>query len=166
MCPRRMKTKARLVLFILAILFPIIHASLAEAGKIGIDIFGLSYHPDKVTASGKKLNGFNFGGGLNYVLREKKRTLWMAHGGAYYSSGSTPAEFAAFTLQYKLGWFRIGPSLTVMHSSSYNHGKVFAAPLLLISLRYKSVSVNALPVPRYKDRNRNSALALFFTWHL
>jgi len=138
----------------------------AHAGKLGIDIFGLSYHPDRVTSSGKKLNGLNFGAGLNYALREKQKSVLMLDGGAYYSSGSAPAEFLALTFQYKWKWLRIGPSLTVMHSSSYNDGQVFAAPLLLISFRFKDVSFNALPIPRYKDKNENSALALFCTWHL
>ncbi len=161
-----MKNRMTVLVFCVGAFFSLTYASLGEAGNLGIDIFGLSYHPDKFTASGRRLNGLNFCGGLNYILREKKRTLLTVHGGAYYSSGSAPAEFAALTWQYKFGWFRIGPSVTVMQSRSYNHGNIFAAPLLLISLRYKSVSVNALPIPKYKDRNRNSALAFFITWHL
>jgi len=140
-------------------------SSPAHAHQWGIDIFGLSYHLDRFDSQGRQMNGFNPGIGAHYELRETKHSLMMLDSGIYYSSARSFAKFGAFAWQRKWRILRVGPALSVFHSVSYNTGHIFVAPLLLLSVRVSPLTFNVLPIPRYKNKNRNAAIGFFTTWN-
>ncbi len=134
------------------------------AGEWGINIHGLSYHPDKTDSEGNKLHGFNPGIGLNYAFRDSGHWVLLTEGGIFSNSSQKAAEYVSLSARLKLyRGLSIGPELGVIHSSSYNMGDPILAPLPVVSFRYHRLAVSAIYFPRYKNVNRNASISAFAT---
>ena len=101
------------------------------------------------------------------MLSESKRHIWLTEGGVYKNSSGQASKYLAAGYRLKLpAHFEIGSAVALYQSPDQNSGKAVLAPLLVISWRYKRVLFHVVPVPRYKDVNRNAAVGLYMTLNL
>jgi len=130
-----------------------------------VQIYGLSYHPDRegVHADGLD-NELNLGLGLNYTIHEDERDIQFVEAGFYRDSGRRVAKIAGVGYQYKLGkrW-RLGGVVWGVQSETYNHGDPFLAPLPILSYDFGRVKLNAIYVPRYGDRNEFAVFGFYLS---
>lgn len=136
----------------------------STASEIGFNIYGFSYHPDETDSNGNRFHAFNPGIGLQFTFYESGKHRLLADGGIYRNSTGHHSEYISAGYRFLPGaGFQVGPIVALYHSPDQNSGKAFLAPLLLLGYRYKRVTFQVIPVPRYKDVNRNAAIAMYFT---
>ena len=139
----------------------------AFAYEFGLNLHGLSYHPDRADSNGRPFDSVNPGVGGRLVLSQSKRHTWLTEGGIYKNSSGHASKYlaAGYRLNLPAG-FELGPALTLYQSPDQNSGKAVLAPLMVFSWRYKRVLFHVVPVPRYKEVNRNAAVGLYMTVNL
>lgn len=133
--------------------------------KLSLNIFGLSYHPDRAGIHASALdNELNPGLGLGYEVHEDERGVIGLEGGIFKDSGRNWATFAGVGYQYKLGQhWRLGADLLAFQSETYNHTRSFLAPIPRLSYDFGPVRVNAVYVPRFGSYSRYSAFGFYFS---
>ncbi len=152
--------------FWLVLVFVQLPMQQSNAGEIGVNIFGISYHPDGEDSEGNKLNGWNPGVGLNWIVRETPRSIFHLEGGLYTDSRKDLSEYVAGGYRFKIvEAVSIGAGVFLVHSSAYNGGRPVVAPLPMLCVRNKKVSGTIIYAPRYKDVNRNSVYAFYATFY-
>lgn len=140
---------------------------LLSAGEIGINVYGLSYHPNRKDSRGKALNELNPGLGLNYIIYEKPRNIFQFDAGIFKNSGRETAKYIGAAYRYKFGrGFSGGGEFVYFHSSTYNNGDATFGVFPMASYRRNPFSFTLLYLPRYKNINRNTAFGLYGTIHL
>lgn len=145
---------------ILILLFP----SFCFAHEVGLNVHGFSYHPDRTDSTGRRFKEWNPGVGGRLVLSQSKRHAWLLEAGFYRNSSAAISKYAGGGYRLKLpAGFELGPSVALYHNPDQNDGRVFVAPLLVVSFRYRNFMFHAVPVPRYKDVNRNSVIGFYGT---
>ena len=145
------------------LLFAVIAAHVS-AYELGLNIHGLSYHPDEQDSNGRPFDSINPGIGLRLVIHESGRHVWLSEGGLYKNSSGSTSKYFGGGYRFKLpANFEIGPSVVLYHSPDQNSGEAFLTPLIVLSWEYKRLQFHAVPVPRYKDVNRNAAVGFFIT---
>jgi hypothetical protein len=139
----------------------------AHAYEFGLNFHGFSYHPDRRDSSGERFREFNPGIGARVVLLESSRHIWVLEGGIYSNSSNHASKYIGGGYRFKLpAGFEVGPTLAVYQSPDQNSGKTFFAPLLVFSYRYKRLLLHVVPVPRFKDVNRNAVIGCYGTVNL
>ena len=130
---------------------------------LSLNVYGLSYHPDRKTVHRLHLdNEVNPGLGLHYELVNDVRGITFAEIGAYDDSGSNWAKFAALGYQFKFGeHWRIGGALALMHSRTYNDGAAFIAMIPLVTYDFGRVKLNAVYFPKVGHTNEVAAIGLY-----
>ncbi|PWT90403.1 MAG: hypothetical protein C5B54_07220 [Acidobacteria bacterium] len=138
-------------------------AHAVSAAELGINIHGVSYHPNH---SGNELNDWNPGIGVHYLFYVHGRNSLAAEGGIFENSSKDPAGYAALTYRFRV-WYglQLGIGFTFLKSSSVNHGSAVVVPLPVIGYRYHSVSIQMLYAPRVRDKNRNSVYSVYGTYY-
>jgi hypothetical protein len=146
--------------------------SLAQAGDLGINLYGLSYHFDRGKA--RELhddNGFNYGLGVRYRLPDEsvdwlpgESIDWFFDAGAYHDGGRNTAVLAgAGGLWHASERLRLGAALTFFHSKTYNGGRPFIAPVPLAAYEFRSATLNAFYAPKVRDVNSINTLGFWLT---
>jgi hypothetical protein len=132
---------------------------------LDLNVYGLSYHPDRETARRMRVdNEINPGLGLHYELTESSRGVSFAEAGAYYDSGRNWAKFAGLGYQFKLGEkLKIGGAIAAMHSKTYNGGVGFVAMIPLITYDLGRIKLNAVYLPKFGDHNKVAAWGFYFS---
>jgi hypothetical protein len=129
-----------------------------------INLYGFSYHRDKTDSNGNHFHSLNPGLGLQYTFFERRHHRFLTDGGIYRNSTGHHSEYVSVAYRFLVpGGFQVGPAFALYHSPDQNSGKVILAPLLVFAFRYKRITFQAIPVPRYKEVNRNAALAMYFS---
>lgn len=137
----------------------------ASPSDFNLQIFGLSYHPDREGTRLSKLdNEFNPGLGLSHKLHDDKRGAAFVEAGVYKDSGYNWAKFGGLGYQFKLDerW-SLGADLLVFDSPTYNNGRVFIAPIPRLVYDFGAVKLNMIYAPRYGEQNQFEVFALFLT---
>ena len=149
------------------VIFSLLIVSSAEASEFGINLYGFSYHPDKADSNGNHFHAWNPGIGAQYTFFHHDRHRFLFDGGIYRNSSAHHSEYISAGYRFRPAWgFELGPVLAFYHSPDQNSGKTFIAPLLVFAYRYKRLTLQVVPVPKYKDVNRNAAIGMYFTWAL
>jgi hypothetical protein len=132
---------------------------------LDINVYGLSYHPDRETVHREHLdNQVNPGLALHYELVNDKRGITFTELGAYYDSGRNWAKFAALGYQFKFGeHWRIGGALAAMDSKTYNDGVGFVAMIPLITYDMGRVKLNAVYMPKFGNYNEVAAYGFYIS---
>ncbi len=158
---RGMKIIAFLFFILFFLNFPV------HAYEFGINVHGLSYHPDRTNSEGERFREWNPGFGGRFIFSECRRHVWLAEAGLYSNSTGHVSKYVAGGYRFKLpAGFELGPSLALYQSPDQNSGKTFFAPLLVFSFRYKRMLFHVIPVPKYKEVNRNAAVGFYATVNL
>lgn len=133
--------------------------------NLSLQVYGFSYHPDREGVRRAGLdNELNIGLGLNYTFHEDVRGVGFVEAGVFRDSGSNWAKLAGVGYQFKLGeHWRLGGALAGLHSTTYNRGKFFVAPLPIVTYDFGPVKLNASYAPRYKDINQFSVFSFYFS---
>lgn len=149
-------------LFVLAISF----YSIASA-DIGINIHGLSIHSDRYDYStGKKLENFNYGAGINWLFYNHERNSLSAEAGIFRNSKDDAAEYAGVSYRFRIiSGFALGAGLTAFNSSAVNDGKFAVVPLPLLTFRHSAIAFNVLYAPRLRNVSRTALYTLYFTYY-
>lgn len=132
---------------------------------LDLNVYGLSYHPDRKTAHRLNLdNEVNPGLGLHYALVNDARGVTFAEVGAYQDSGRYWAKFAALGYQFHFGerW-KIGGALALMNSRTYNDGVAFIAMIPLITYDLGPVKLNAVYLPKFGHYNEIAAFGFYLS---
>lgn len=139
--------------------------SVDRSRKLNLNIFGLSYHPDRAGSRASRLNNeFNPGLGLSYEVSEDEQRVIALDGGFFKDSGSTWAKFAGVSYQFKFGeHWRLGADLLAIQSPSYNHSRSFLAPIPRISHDFGPLRLNAIYVPKFGSYSRFASFGLYVT---
>lgn len=153
----------RMTLLVGIIWFP----TMITAGEIGINVYGLSYHPNQKDSSGKTLNELNPGLGMNYIFYEKPRNIFQFDAGIFKNSGRETAKYIGAAYRYKFGrGFSGGAEFVYFHSATYNNGDPTFGVFPMASYRRNPFTFTLLYLPRYRNINRNTAFGLYGTIHL
>jgi hypothetical protein len=149
------------------IVFLLFLASYSEASEFGMNVYGFSYHPDKADSNGNHFHSWNPGLGAQYTFLQRNRHRLLVDGGIYRNSSAHASEYVSGVYRFRLfGGFEFGPVVALYHSPDQNSGKAFIAPLLVLAYSYKRVTLQIVPVPKYKNVNRNAAIGMYFTIRL
>jgi hypothetical protein len=149
------------------VIFSLFILSCAEASEFGVNFYGFSYHPDKADSNGNHFHAWNPGLGAQYTFFQQGRHRFLIDGGIYRNSSAHHSEYISAAYRFRLGFgFELGPVVALYHSPDQNSGKAFIAPLLVFAYRYKRLTLQVVPVPKYKDVNRNAAVGMYFTIRL
>jgi hypothetical protein len=147
-----------------AVLLSLAGASAAGAGeRLFLDVYGLSYHPDRNGVHEQHLdNQFNPGLGLKYELREDAHGVAFAEAGFYRDSGRhwTAMAGPGYQLRITEQW-RAGAVLFFFDSRTYNHGRPFVAPIPMLTWDLGRFQLNAVYAPRVRDINEFAAFGFF-----
>ena len=132
---------------------------------LDLNVYGLSYHPDRETVHRQHLdNQVNPGLGLHYELVNNARGITFTEAGAYQDSGRNLAKFAALGYQFKLGErFRIGGALALINSRTYNGGAAFVGMIPLITYDMGRIKLNVVYFPKFAQYNEVEAYGLYFS---
>src|ERR1700704_2885822 len=87
-----------------------------DIDALDINVYGLSYHPDREAVHRRGLdNQVNPGLALHYAIDETPRGTTFLEAGSYQDSGANWAKFAGVGYQFKLGenW-KIGGAVALM----------------------------------------------------
>jgi hypothetical protein len=138
----------------------------AEAGELGISIYGLSYHFDRDRARALGVdNGFNPGLGVRYRFARWERWTFAVEAAAYYDSGRNTAVVAGAAALWHVGHgFHAGAALAVFDSPTYNRGRAFVAPLPLVAYDWGPLTLNATFLPKVERYNDVATLGLWVTF--
>ena len=133
--------------------------------RIELNVYGLSYHPDRETVHRRNLNNqVNPGLALHVVLDDDARGTTFAEAGAYYDSGSNWAKFMGVGYQFKLGdHWRIGGQVALVDSKTYNRGAAFVGMIPLVTYDLGRVKLNAVYFPKVANYNQVDAFGFYLT---
>ena len=137
-----------------------------DLDKLDVNIYGLSYHPDREAVHQKNLdNQFNPGIGLHYTLTDSPRGNFFVEAGAYYDSGSAWAQFAGLGYQFKVSrrW-RIGGAVAVVNSPTYNRGTTFVGMIPLITYDLGRIKLNAVYFPKIANYNEVEIFGFYLSF--
>ena len=135
-----------------------------QAGEWGLNVHGLSYHPDRRDSAGNKFNEINGGLGANYIFHNSNHTLAVTEAGFYVNSQSHLTEYASVSWRYKLGTrWSLGAGASFFYSPTYNHGNPFVAPFPVLAFRVKRLALQTIYFPKYKKANENSVFGFYAT---
>jgi hypothetical protein len=136
--------------------------------RLGIDIFGLSYHYQGWTYTDPDghrtdLSEVNPGAGFAYNLGQSATHEWSIHIGAYRNSFRTASEFAGLAWQWRIGTrFSAGAALLVLHDAD---GGTRAGPVPLVTFTYRRVALRAILIPSLTE-GLSGAIGTFATIRL
>lgn len=134
------------------------------AADVGFDLFGVSYHLDRRTASGERFHEFNPGLGIQFIPFERAQGLIFLEGGFYRDSFANTAKFMSFGGKYKIiEPLSLGVGITVCQSPSFNRGHPVLAPIPFLTYRYKRVSLTMVYLPESENINDYASLAFYAT---
>ncbi len=130
-----------------------------------LNVYGFSYHPERETVHRLNLdNEVSPGPGLHYEFSHTGRGTSIAEIGAYQDSGSNLAKFTGVGYQYKFEkrW-RIGGTIAVVPSQTYNEGVTFLAMIPLITCDMGRVNLTATYLPKLGHYNEVDAFGFYIS---
>lgn len=133
--------------------------------RLNLNVFGLSYHPDREGTRDRHLdNEVNPGLGLNYEFHNDARGVATLDAGFLKDSGRNWAKFAGLGYQFKLGdnW-RLGGDLLAIHSQTYNNGRGFVAPIPHLTYDFGHLKLNAIYIPAVREIVQFSVVSFYIT---
>lgn len=142
--------------------------SSAAEPRLGIDVFGFSYHYQSSTYTDPDGNTTRFsqvnpGAGFAYYLDDAGSSAWSIHIGAYRNSLRTASKFGALAWQWRCGCgLRAGLALVVLNDRD---GGTRLGPLPLISFSHKRIALNAILIPSVSE-GLSGAIGMFATVRL
>ena len=131
--------------------------------RLLLDVYGLSYHPDRSGVHQQHLdNQFNPGLGLKAELREDAHSVTFAQVGFYKDSGRHWTAIAGPGYQLKLDeQWRAGAVLLFFDSRTYNHGRPFVAPIPMLTWDLGRFQLNAVYAPRFRGINEFAVFGFY-----
>lgn len=137
-------------------------SSPAFAGRLGLNLYGISHHFDRSAADGYQFNEANLGGGLDWVIRRGPEYTLFADVGAYRDSFRNTNRYASIAWSHALvGPLQGGLGLAIASSRTSFDGDLLMMPGPLLSLRTDRLAVHLTYAPEAIGLNGYSALA---TW--
>lgn len=141
-------------------------ATPAHAAQLGLNVFGLSYHPDRSQARANGFtNEFNPGLGLRYEFTAPQaKHVVMLEADIYADSKRATAKAVGVGYQYRVAErLRVGAALVAFKSSSYNDGDAFIAPLPIVTWEAGPVALNVTYSPRMSGVNDVATFGFYVT---
>jgi hypothetical protein len=138
-------------------------AAEARLDAFDLNIYGLSYHPDREAARSRNVdNETNPGLGIHFEWPENIRGNYFAEAGAYLDSGENWAKFAALGYQFRAGrrW-KLGGALAAIYSRTYNNGTAFVAMIPLVTWDLGRFKLNAVYFPKFGQHNQVDVLGFY-----
>ncbi|MHB8079802.1 MAG: hypothetical protein ACYDIE_11185 [Candidatus Krumholzibacteriia bacterium] len=138
--------------------------SAAVAGRLGLDLHGLSYHFDRRAIDGREFENANPGGGIDWVIRQGPRHTLFADVGAFRDSFRNTSSYGSLSwTRALLGPLQGGVGLAIESTPSVNDGELYMAPRLLLSLRTDRAALNVAYLPLESNVNPCPSLATWAT---
>ena len=140
-------------------------APCAAQGRLGVNVYGLSYHVEREEAheSGDD-NEFNPGLGLRWRT-PGERFDWFLDGGVYRDSGRNTAVYGGIGTFWKpTERLRLGAALVGFHSDTYNEGDAFIAPLPIAGYEWRRVTLNVVYFPKIERYNEVNTFGFWLTF--
>jgi hypothetical protein len=136
-----------------------------DINALDINVYGLSYHPDREAVHRRGLdNQVNPGLALHYAIDETPRGTTFVEAGSYKDSGSNWAKFAGVGYQFKLGesW-KVGAAVALMDSPTYNRGATFIGMIPLVTYDLGRIKLNAVYFPKVANYNQIAAFGFYLS---
>ena len=138
--------------------------SAAQTARLGIDVFGLSYHFERHDDDGVEFNETNLGGGLNWVIRRGPRHTVFADVGLFQGSYRKATKFGSVAWTHRLlGPVQGGFGLAVGSSPSVNDGELFMVPGPLLAWRMDRAALHVTYIPGNTETNAYPSVAAWAT---
>ena len=152
----------------LVLLFALCAAPMARADDWGLNVYGASYHFDRDKAKEMGLtHEFNPGVGVRW--RREYSEVWdlFADAGFYRDSKANEAVLAGGGgLWHATDHLRLGGGLVALKSDTYNHNKLFIAPVPVVALDGRRVSLSMVYFPKWQDINKTNQVGFWLTFWL
>lgn len=159
-----MKPLVAIICFIFAL---ILVPARSEAVELGINVYGLSYHPDRTDILGHPFNEYNPGLGLNLVVADHPKTIAFVEGGLFIDSFEQEAKYISFGYQYKITRFlRLGINTGLYQTRSVNYGNAIIAPVPMASLHLGITTFNFIYFPSFGGINWYDSIGAYATFHI
>lgn len=125
----------------------IIFVSFAAA-QSGINVFGLSYHPDRQTEDGFNFREFNPGIGLRHWVQVSEWRQTTLDAGLYLDSGGYLLIYGAAVFQFRV-WkpLYVSTAIGLLKTDNLNNGKPFIAAIPGLMLNFESFQLNMMYIP-------------------
>jgi hypothetical protein len=153
----------RFALLILALCAPRAHAD-----DFGVNVYGASYHFDRDKAKEMGLtHEFNPGLGLRWRREWSESWDLFADAGFYRDSKENPAILiGGGGLWRATDHLRLGGGLVALKSDTYNHNKLLVAPVPVVAIDGRRVSLSMVYFPKWQDINRTNQVGFWLTFWL
>ena len=133
--------------------------------NLNVHVYGLSHHTDREGIRRRGVdNEVNLGLGLSYEFHNDDDGVAFFEAGFYEDSGRNWAKLVGPGYQFKLGdrW-RLGAALLLIDSRTYNFGRVFIAPIPLLTYDLGIVKLNAIYAPRFQQYNNFAVFGFYLS---
>ena len=134
---------------------------------VGLNIYGLSWHIDGDRARAEGVdNWFNPGVGVRYRVPGESFDYFF-DAGIYRDSGRNTAVLAGGAVYWRATQSaRLGLALVMLNSKTYNNGNTFIAPLPVAAWEFRSVTLNMVWMPKFREVNEINTLGFWLTYWL
>lgn len=137
----------------------------AQGASIGVNLYGISYHFDRVSAERRGFNEFNEGLGLNVMAYEDRYNFLYLEAGRFKDTFENDATYFAAGWRYRpIRYLSFG--LIIMHYNSRSIRGSIVAPIPTFSLDYKIASFKTVYLPEFRGVNQFESLGGFLTLRL
>lgn len=141
---------------------------MARADDWGINVYGASYHFPRDKAKEMGLT-HEFNPGLGVRWRREWSERWDVFGDAGFYRDSKANEAALLgggVLWHAADGLRLGAGLVALKSATYNHNKLFVAPVPVAAYDWSRVTFNVVFFPKWQDINKTNQFGFWLTFWL
>lgn len=149
----------------LALLILAINATAAWAfdySRLGLNLYGLSYHLDRRDQSGQRFNEFNPGAGASFVFHERGKSHYSVESGIFLDSYRQRAYY--FVLGYEYDLFKpigVGMVFGVYDSRAVSPDGPVAAAAPFVAVHCRRFSLRVVHLPEFPGINPYPSFASY-----
>lgn len=133
-----------------------------DYSRLGLNLYGLSYHLDRRDQSGQRFNEFNPGGGVSFVFHEHGKSHYSVEGGIFVDSYRKRATY--FVLGYEYDLFKpvgIGMVFGVYDSRAVSLDGPIVAAAPFAAIHYRRLCLRVVHLPEFPGINPYPSFASY-----
>jgi len=133
-----------------------------DYSRLGLNLYGLSYHLDRRDQDGGRFNEFNPGGGATFTFHERGKSHYSVEGGIFVDSYRKRATYLVLGYEYDL--FKpvgIGMVLGVYDSRAVSPDGPVVAAAPFAAIHYRRFCLRVVHLPEFPGINPYPSFASY-----
>ncbi len=138
-----------------------------DNSRLGLNLFGLSYHLDRRDQSGERFNEFNPGAGASFIFLERGKSHYSIEGGIFVDSFHKRATY--FVLGYEYDLFKsvgIGLVFGIYDSRTVSSSGAIVAAAPFAAIHYRRLCLRIVHLPEFPGINPYPSFASYLIFAL